>query len=269
MAEVATALVALCALAASAGGAQPRNDALPTVTDETNRIRFRLPGEWWQHYNRQELADRLQGGCGAGQLPEELLHAAGHKDAPAQILLFRGPAQFLMRDRDDLETFVNASMQALTEQMGGAEGVHENDYVQDAPGGMIVHRYSFSAPLRGGGGCAGMAQGQELTLRYLYVDYFVRPEGQDARNFQMRCFAPEEVWPDIKTEIEFVVSSLRYTGEVAGEFFVPDAPQEKVLSAEEVSESVEGRSPFPTWLLVAGLIFVVWLLMRRKSKGEA
>ncbi len=270
-AELATsAVLVVCALAASARGAQPQNGDGPTVTDESNRIRFRLPGEWWEHYDRQELAGRLEGGCAGGRLPEELLHAAGHKDARAQVLLFRGGKRFLMRDRDDLETFVNATVQTLTQRMGGAGQVHENAYVEDPPGGMIVHRFAFSAPLRGGGGCGGMGQaGPELMLRYLFVDYFVRPAGRDARNFQIRCFAPEELWPDIGVEIESVVSSFRYTGTTAEGFFVPDAPEEKVLSAEQVAKSVEGRSPFPTWLLVAGLIFVVWLLLRRKRRAAA
>jgi hypothetical protein len=257
--------------ASSAGQAADREEAPGIlVADRTEEVEFRLPGPYWEHFTRAEISDRTRGGCAGRRVPPELLFVLGHKDAECQVLLLKGNRRFLMRNRDDLETFVQASVQSITKQIGSAGSVIHVEKPYREREGMIVHRFAFRAPARGaGGGCVpvGGVGGQQAMMRYLFVDYFVRPKGEDALNLQARCFAAADVYEDLADEVEFIVSSVRHTGEPADEYFVADAPAEKVLTAKEVAEaSGGGKSGMTNMLLLAGLIVVVWLLLRRKKQ---
>jgi len=259
-------LVALLFGAAPAAAAQQPEPPGIAVTDQSNRIEFRMPAPYWDHDDRQELAERISGGCTGRQLPPGLLHVATHKDAGAFVQLNEGSRRFLMRDRKDLETFVSGTVQAVTDQISKSGEVLATEWEQRE--GMIIHRFSFKAAVGGAGGCmapGGGSGGQQKTMRWLFVDFFLRPEGEDAVNYQMRCMAPDDVFEALRPEMDFIVSSFHYTGALAEDFFVPDAPADKVPTAEEAAESVKADGGLPTWVMLGGLLLVIWMLMRRKK----
>ncbi|MFW6118705.1 MAG: hypothetical protein ACOC7S_00055 [Planctomycetota bacterium] len=259
-------LLALLFVAAPANGAEQAEAPGIAVTDQSNRIEFRLPAPYWDHEDRQDLAERISGGCMGRQLPPGLLHVATHQDAGAFVQLNEGSRRFLMRNREDLETFVNGTVQAVTDQISKSGEVLSTEWQER--NGMIIHRFSFKAAVGGGGGCMapGGGGGEQRTMRWLFVDIFLRPEGEDAVNYQMRCMAPDEAFEALRPEIDFIVSSFHYTGTLAEEFFVPDATADKVPTAEEAAESVKGDGGLPTWLMLGGLFIVIWMLLRRKKE---
>ncbi len=268
-----TALLLIMGLLVSAGTlaapAEEQKEATGlTVSNPAHSIEFRLPAPYWEAYDRGELSERFEGGCAGRRLPENLLYVASHKDAPCQVLIFTGNQRFLMRNRDDLEAFVDASVEAVTERLGSGGELKNREYGE--LDGMITHRLAFTAPVRGGPGCpaAGGGGGETSVMRYLFVYYFVRPAGEDAFRFEARCFAPVDPYDELEPEIELLVSSFRYTGETAESFFDADAPAEKVPTAEEARESTGEDGGIPGWLIAAGLIVIIWMLMRRKKKAE-
>ncbi len=235
------------------------------VAEHLRDVELRLPAPYWQHQTREELARQSQGGCGAPRVPSDVLLVASHKDALVRLYV-SDDGRFLMRNRDDLESYVGGVVAGFRERLSKqnqvlSKGFEERD-------GMIVHKCVVEDPIRAGGGCMGQAGAPSRfrSVRYVVVNYFVRPAGQHATRFQMICMAPTSVWGKLKKEIDFVMDSFRYTGETAEEFFEPDAAPEDVPTPEQGAESMAGKSQFPTWLLVGGLILVIWLLLRRKKR---
>ncbi len=265
---VLAALVLLACLAVPVAAEDEEPSGI-TVTDTGNRIEFRLPAPYWDHEDRQQLADRVSGGLFGRELPPGLLHVATHKDAGAFVQINEGGRRFLMRNREDLETFVSGTVQAITEQIDRTGEVLVTDW--DERDGMIIHRFSFRAQVRGGDGCMAPEAGQDepQAMRWLFVDFFMRPEGEDAVNFQMRYVAPDEVYEALIPELDFIESSFHYTGPLAEEFFVPDAPAERVPTAGEAAEAVADEGGLPTWLLLLGVGVVIWMLMKRKKEQPA
>lgn len=239
------------------------------IKDPLNRLEFRLPGEYWEHRDRDSVAAQARGGCGPSRVSPNLLFILQHKDAPASVWCERGPRSFLMRGKDDLETFVNATIGAVRSQVG--ESVEEVESSYEERDGMILHRLGFTAPLPAGGGCAPRQAPAEdqPNMRYLSVHYFVRPEGADAMAFKMHCLATEEVFGQLESEFEFIISSLRYTGELAAEFFVPDAPEDKVLTPKEAARAAGAKKGGVNWLLPVGMIVIIWIMIRRRKKAPA
>jgi hypothetical protein len=227
------------------------------VSDPASRAELSLPGGYWQCLSRSDLARQARGGC-AGQVPPELLLVAAHKDAPAQVVLMAGRRTFLMRSRDGLEAFIEASGADLARQLGKAGAVEESSY--EDRDGVIVHRFAFSTAMASRGG----AQAQQ-RVRGLAVDCFLRPAGEDARHYQIRCIAPEETYAQLEPEIEHIAGSFRFTGELAGEFFDAAAPPEKVLKPED-AVTPRGRSPLSSAVMVAMLALVAYLIFFRRKK---
>jgi hypothetical protein len=238
------------------------------VSDQSREIQLRLPAPYWEHQTREELMQQSQGGCMAPQVPANMVLLVSHKDALVRLFLTRGK-RFQMRDKDDLETYVGGVIRGIQKRLGKQSEVLSKSF--DERNGMIVHRCALETPLQGGGGCMAQssAPSRFQSVRYEVVNYFVRPGGEHATHFQMLCMAPTSVWKGLEEELEFTLSSFRYTGEQAEEFFQPDADPEDVPTAEEGARSTggSGGGNYTTLLMVGGVILVIWFLLRRKKQA--
>ncbi len=239
------------------------------IKDAFRRLELRLPAAYWDCYDPEKVAAQAGSGCAGPRTSPNLVFVLNHKDAPANVWCEAGSRPFLMRNEDDLENFVGGFIGAVRAQAGEAMQELESSYARH--GGMILHRFSFIAPLRAGGGCAAQQAppGDQLAMRYLFVHLFVRPKGEDAVMFKVFCAAPEALFQELEPEFEFITSSMRYTGEVAAEFFDPDAPVDKILSAKDAARAVGGAGARQPWLLYVGVIVIIWMVIRRRKKAAA
>ncbi len=240
------------------------------IKDAFRRLELRLPAAYWDCYDAQKVAAQAGSGCAGPRTSPDLMFVLDHKDAPANVWCEAGSRPFLMRNEDDMEDFVGGFIGAVRAQAGEAMQELESSY-DERQGGIILHRLSFSAPVRAGGGCAApqAPPGDQPAMRYLFVHLFVRPKGEDAIMFKVSCAAPEAVFEELVPEFEFIISSLRYTGEVAPEFFAPDASEDKILSAKDAARAVGGGGAGQPWLLYVGVVVIVWMVIRRRKKKAA
>ncbi len=279
IAAIALAMALLPALAGSAGpddapsapeaGAEA---APPQVTspgilmkDSARRIEFRLPAGYWEYYDPEALAAQAKGGCAGPRVSPNLIFVLNHKDAPANVWCEFGSRSFLMRDENDLEAYVSAFTQAIRAQTGAVlEDVSDSYERRD---GMILHRFGFTAPLPAGRGCGARPPAGDLPrMSHLIVQYFIRPAGSDAMELKLSCVAPEDVFGELKPEFDFVVDSVRYSGQVDADFFVPAAPEDKVLSPAAAAKGAGAGGRSFSWLLPVALIVIVWLMIRRRKE---
>ena len=224
--------------------------------DEESRVEVALPARYWEYRDRAALAQDVQrGGCGGGQLPEEVVWEIRHKDAECSILCLRTPRSFLLRGRSDLEAFMDARVEAIRGEE--ADGVE----VVEAPGwseshGVLVHRVAFRS----------VNQPRELT--FLLVDYFLRRAdgAQDCLHFSLSCGAAPDVFDQLKPEIEAVVASFRYTGPIADSVYSPDAPEDRLLRPEDATGGVR-RQSWTRWVWPPLLLAAAWFLLRRRRRA--
>jgi len=236
------------------------------MEDPTSRLAYQLPAPYWLAITRMDMMSKGGGGCAAPRTPENLLFVCQHKDAPVQVAFIRGNEPFLMRGRDDLEAFVDALVQAIQKQ--GRDTIADLQTEYREQNGMIVHRMKFTAPA-GGAGCAGAGASQQAErVTIMFVEYFVRPEGQDALHFRAMCAAPTSVFERFQSEVEGIVSSVRYQDAVAAEFFVPDAPEDRVPTSKDAARAASTRQGSSMWMLVA-VVAVSWFLLRRRKKAQS
>jgi hypothetical protein len=266
------AAVASSVPAKPAGEAQAAAHAGIVVNDSVSRIEFALPAKHWLYLSRTDLAARTPGGCAGGGAPASMLAAIRDKDAPIEIWVQKAADGFLMRDRQDLETFVGAFVGTVKGQVGATFEPLElggNEYVERD--GMVVHRFAFSArPSAGRPGCGGApAAAAPEQFQYVFVDYFVRPKDSDAMDIRAICLGPAAVLAALRPEVDGILSSLRYTGPLAAQFFAPDAATDKVPGPKAAARSAGGRSGIPSLLVVAALIIGVWFLMSRRKRAAA
>lgn len=245
--------------------AQPQGPG-SVVTSPENRLQIRLPAPYWEALTAQEVARHMQGGCNRGQVPPDLVFVVHDRDALTQVLVTRSDRSFLMRDKNDLEAFEKAFMEAEQKQLGEKASDVESGY--EERDGMIVHRFAVTAAPSPGGGCAMASQRQAAPqkLRFVFVDYFLRPEGEDALYYRASAAAPLETYQELKPEFDFILANVQFTGKLADQFFAPDAPAEKVPTAKQAAKSVGGSNPVQGWMLAAGMIVVIWLLLRRRRR---
>jgi hypothetical protein len=243
-----------------APGAVPVHDAL-------YRLEFTLPAPFWQCADNRELvveARRAQGGCTpAQQVPDSLLYMLRHKDAQVLGRIELVQRSFLARDKAGLEEYVDARMAAVGSEAGGAMQDTASSYTTS--GGLIVHRLDFTVPAGSGGGCMSRGRGGP-AMRHSVVHYFIRPKGADALLFALYLSAPADAFARLKPEIDSIIGSVRYAGEPDAEFFVPDAPPEKLLTAKDAVKSKPGAL---NWLMPVGMVLVIWLMIRRKKQNPA
>lgn len=242
--------------------------------DEAVRIALPVPAPYWDVYGRDRMAAGASGGCGGGQIPPDLLCVLSHKDAECWVEVRMMPRTFLMRSKDDLESFVNAITQEVKSQLG------EQAKVTEAPNyigrdDMIVHRMAFEAPLRGasGGGCAPPAPATGKRMTHLLVDCFLRrADGEkDARHYELHCVGASDAFEQLRPEVEAIVAGFRYTGPVMAvdEFYVSDAPEDKLLTPTD-ARPVGGREGGGRgWLWAVALVMFIWMLRRRRKPKAA
>ena len=95
----------------------------------------------------------------------------------------------------------------------------------------------------------------------------MRPKDADALAFKIMCVAPEDAFAELQQEFDFILASLHYAGELDEEFFVPDAPDDKVLSAKDAAQAAGTKKPF-SWLMPVALIMMVFFMFRRRKDKE-
>ncbi len=255
--------------APKAAAAAPKEAGMP-VTSPENRLALRLPAPYWEALTPQEVAKQMQGGCSQGQVPASLIFFLHDKDALVDIVVTRSDRSFLMRNKDDLEAYENGVMKAIQDQVGtGASDVKSGYSERD---GMTIHRYGLTiTPTAHGGGCAAMTQpsGPPQKLHFLFVDYFVRPQGEDAVYYRASVRAPVETFKELQPEIDYILDSVRFTGKMAAKFFDPNAPAEKVPTAKEAAGSVTAHKSVSGWMLAVGLMIAIWLMLRWRKKPKA
>lgn len=229
------------------------------VEDEANQYRLSVPGPYWECKTPDQLAGADGGGCAARLRPraDGFLLSISNKDAPAAMALQLLPDRFRVRSTDDLEGYVEASQAQLRKQAGGMLNFLEKSWEQRED--MIVHRTSFTRTDR------------NIAGRFVLVRYFVRAEDEDVRVFQLIAMATEEEFAWQEKDFEHVIDSFRFSGVPAAEFFEPDAPAEKLPSAQPAATSSRGpgqwiRGVLPGIILV---VIVYWILMRRRRKKQA
>ncbi len=262
------AVPAEAAPAEAAPPAAPKEAGVP-VASPANRLELRLPAPYWEALTPDEIARQVQGGCAQGKVPASLILLLRDKDALAEVIISRSERTFLMRNKDDLEAFENGFMKAIQDQVGAGATDVESGYSERD--GMTVHRYGLTAaPSAGGGGCAMMPQqsGPPQKLRFLFVDYFVRPDGEDALYYRASVRAPVDTFNELKPEFEYILENIRFTGKRADDFFAPDAPADKVPTAKEAAKGVGGHSGVSGWMLAGALMIAIWLMLRRRKKPQ-
>jgi hypothetical protein len=236
-----------------------------SVEFEDRHLRITLPAPYWKLVRSEELAPQPgAGGCGAGQRvdPKEVCRIS-NPDAPTQIVIVQGASGFLMRNEDDLEAYVDAFTGALRDQLRNAE-------VEVVPGqpfeqrpGVIVHRWEIKATHPARGGCTGPAA-PATRARYIFTSYFIRPQGEDAIEYRLIAVAREEEFADLAPELRAILGGLAYTGPVAEEFFVPDAPQDKVPTPQQATEGLERKKS--GWMMAVFLVVLVYIFLRGRRK---
>jgi len=263
-----SAEVAPSAPPADAGDAEARQPAGILIKDRRRGVELRLPAAYWQYYDPERLASENRG-CAGRRVPPHLVFILRHKDAPATVWCESTPRTFLMRNKDDLETFVNAFVDTIRAQVG--EDISDVSASYERRDGAIVHGFQFSASVSGPPGCnASRPQAPKgPRMHYLFTHIFVRPKDSDAFAYKVFCTAPEAAYKELRPEFDFIVANVRYSGETAEQFFVPDAPEEKVLSAEDAAKMASPRKSSYAWLLLIVLAIIVWRMMRKKKERPA
>ncbi len=229
------------------------------VEDGANGYRLSLPGAYWQCKTASRMASEVPArGCSGagGAMPPGLLLVVQNKDAPAVASLELLPERFLMRGRADLENYMEQRHRLLKERGGAAVEFGPSSYSERD--GMIIPRATFTVSARD--------QGQ----KYLLVHFFVRPKGEDARIYQLACIALEGDFERLREDFEHIAASFRFTGQVAAEFFVPDAPAERLPTARQPSSRVPACGGGYVGMLFAMLIVfaVYWMIRRRSSRPQ-
>ena len=227
--------------------------------DPANRYRLTMPAPYWECSTAGQIAAEVQGrGCvGASRLPPGLLLLMRNKDASVQAVLYLLPERFLLRGKGELENYVNTRQQQMRAQGGATvEFPEPPSYGQEK--GLVIHRSAFVLS----------AQGQKA--RGLVIHYFVRPKGEDVRVYRLECIATEKEFEREQEELEHIVGSFRFTGELSPEFFAPDAPDERLpdLMARPRRRSACGQGYWGMLVAVAAVL-VLYMFMRRRSSRPA
>ena len=255
---LAAAAATVAAGSEAAGSDEPvmavQADGSLLVDDPANGCSLSLPGPYWECRARSQIASEVPsggGGCApAAGVPSSVLLVMRNKDARAVASLERLPQRFLMRGKDDLETYTEARRRALTERAGGGVESEPPSFAQRD--GMIVYRIAFGSE----------AQDQ----RYVLANFFVRPQGEDARIYQLVCMAASDDSGLVEPDFERMAASFRFTGEPADSFFVPDAPEDKLPSAEaRRAPAAPCGQGYAGMILAMAVVFVLYWLIRRRQ----
>ncbi len=272
---LAAVLFTICAVAAAQTPEAPVPEYIPdeelVIEDPENAFLLARPGHDWEAVTVHELEAQAQGGGCArqGKLPPGFLLGMRNKDAEAEVVVQKLPETFLMRNEDDLENYIEAWGQMVKSRAGGSVGIAESSY--EDRDGMILHRYVFSGvPSSGGagGGCRPAPSRPPEPLTFMIAAFLVREQGGDARLYRIICTATEQVFDEQSEDFERLLASFRYTGTIAEEFFVPDAPEEKLLPVEEAEPSRKPAGSSFGVILAVLIVFFVYYVIRRGSRRK-
>ncbi len=227
------------------------------VHDPIHKFRIRLPAPYWECKSPGQISRERGGGgglsCSSGsQVPSSLLLVVRNKDAQAVASLELQKDRFRMRGKPDLEEYVKKRQNKMMKQ-GGAFNVEESEYTQEK--GMIIHRATYSATQNKG------------RQKYLLVDYFVRPRGQQARVYRLACVATPDAFERLKKDYESIINSFEYTGKLADSFFTPDASAGELPSVEkEGGGSGSWGGQYSGMIIAMGIVFLLYMFFRRRSQ---
>jgi hypothetical protein len=229
------------------------------IEDPANAYRLNLPAPYWECSTADQVAAKMQGqaqgpGCaGAGRIPPGLVLVVQNKDAPVQAILYLLPERFLLRGKEDIDKYVKARQEQIKPPRGTTVEFLEPVCTQDT--GSATHRCTFLMSARG------------QKVRGLLVHYFVRPRDEKVRVYRLECMATEEAFERERQDIEYIVGSLAYAGELSPEFFTPDAPAESLPDAQAPASQAPACGQGYTGMLVAVLIvLMVYMFMRRRTR---
>jgi len=234
------------------------------VEDRANRCRLSLPAPYWECETAAQIAGRRAsaGGCaGAPRVPLGLLFVAENKDAPAAAAGHVLPERFLLRRKEDLEGYVDALQQQFASQPGGkieAMG-SEEPYMYFQPDGIAVHRSLHVKSV------------DSYRQVFLVVRYFVRPAGEDVLVYRLICTAPEEEFERQREDFEHMAASFEFIGDLSEEFFVDDAPAEKLPDLGATARRPGGAcgQGYPGVLMAFFGVLVLYVMLRRRKRRPA
>ncbi len=241
-------------------GAEPRiwveEDRRVLIEDVQNRYRLTLPAPYWECRTRTQLAAEVRGqGCTrGGGVPTGFLLLAHNKDALAWVSLQIVPQRFLLRNKSDLANYLNASWERVSQQ--GWEPLEADEAPYSEVGGLISPRARFARSVGG-----------DRMVR-LIVQYFTRPKDQDLRIYNMECVTTEQEFERHSKDLEQIIASFRYTGELSAAFYVPEAPNERLPDLSKLAQPQPACGGGQSGILVAVLVvlFVYTLMRRRRSQ---
>ena len=224
------------------------------------RFRLVLPAGYWEVETPQDIARRTGptgGGCapGGSQVPSSLLLMVRNEDARAAMTLELKKTGFLMRGKEDLDTYIDERMKKLEEQGRGSLTIEDTG--RQNRDGMIVFKTLLSASGKGG------------TQRYLLVDYFVRPRGQKARLYQGGCMASGAAYERYGEDLEAMADSFVYTGPMAPSFFAPEAAAEQVPEVQDQPDILQQCGGPVSGMAIALVGVMIVYMMWRKHKEKS
>jgi len=277
----ATAALGLACLGlASAGGAAENGDHAADAKQETARKKaetFRVrkapvqvtipPGEWKKMTPEDMQRDSPLGCLPAAGTPPGLFLTIHRTDSRITGSLTRLPQKYLMRNEQDLRSFIKDVKETVEEQGGEvAEMVSSELSRRDD---LYVHRMEFLVRPESTGGCGRTAskKGAPPRMRYVLWDYFVRPADGEARLYRLGIGAPEDSFEKHADMMETFGTSFTFTGRRADSFFEPDAPSEK-LPQVNGGEGECGAFQSPALLVFGAVILVLWWWSRRRRQED-
>jgi hypothetical protein len=235
---------------------------------EDEPVQVTVPSGEWEKLTSEDLQRGSPGGClpAAGPRPG-LLVVIRKPEKRVLGTVSRLPRDFLMRNEDDLRSFLDRMEEEIVKR--GGEGTEVLSAELTRRDGVFVHRMEFRAQQqRGPGGCAAMSpsKGQAPEMHYVVRDYFVRPQGEKARIYRVGTTAPAESFDEYAEDLETFGESFQFTGDRAESFFEPGASEDQLPTVPEPGGGC-GAFESPGLLVFAAVIVVFWWWFRRRMRA--
>lgn len=232
-----------------------REDGKVRVEDPFNQFKLSLPATYWECKTPEELKGQggsATGGCSpGGGMPEGLLLVVRNQDTRAAASLELKKERFRVQGKEDLEEYLEERQSKFMER--GSFEVEESGYEEGD--GIIVHRTTLSTT------------GEEADQKYILVDFFVRPEDQKARAYQLVCISTPDNFDRVEDDFEYIINSFEYTAPVADNFFTPGASPEELPEVEEQTNPLGGcGGQYSGMFLAMVAVFFVYMFFRTRSK---
>ncbi len=229
------------------------------IEDKVNDYTVLIPAPYWNYKTPSQLQKQhgsQPGGCvPGGGIPESLLLVLQNKDAPSTgVSIERKSQRFLLRGKDDLTDYMSKQEETLLEKMRGS-GELLSSRTRTEPGGVVyTAHYEFRDP------------SHEQTLRVIMANILIRPPEQDVIVYQIQAFAHKEWYERLEDDFMELIDSFRYLGEAASQFFVPDAPEEKLPFALDNTQPHQPRcgEGISGIVMASAAVLVLYMLYKKK-----